>query len=100
MIEFELNDDDVVHMDPGQSMLSTPTFKVEQLKERFRSYKNHLHPAIEEWVGEGIRCEILRSGKGWQKGKVRLQVQFIPNEPDEPSSLNQSSLRPSPNPQP
>jgi hypothetical protein len=100
MIEFELNDDDVVHMEPGQSMLSTSTFKVGQFKRHFRSCKSALGPAIEEWVSEGIRCEILRPGEGWQKGKVRLQVQFIPDEPDEPSSLNQSSLVPSPNPQP
>jgi hypothetical protein len=99
MIEFQLNDDDVVHMELGQSMLNTPTFKVEQLKDRFRNYRNNLPPAIEEWVGEGISCEILRPGGGWQKGKVRLQVQFIPDEPDEPSSPNQSSLVPSPNPQ-
>ena len=99
MIEFKLNDDDVVHMERGQSLLSTSTFKVEQLKEHFRGYKNNIHPAIEEWVGEGINCEILRPGEGWQKGKVRLQVEFIPDEPEEPSNPNQSDLVLSPNPQ-
>jgi hypothetical protein len=99
MIEFNLNDDDVVHMEHGQSMLNASTFKVGQFKHHFRNYKNALGPAIESWVSEGINCEILRPGEGWQKGKVRLQVQFIPDELDEPSSPNQSDWVLSPNPQ-
>lgn len=99
MIEFKLNDDDVVHMEHGQSMLNASTFRVGQFKQHFRGYKNALGPAIEAWISEGIKCEILRPGEGWQKGKVRLQVQFIPDEPNEPSDPSQLDAVLSPNPQ-
>ncbi len=38
-----------------------------------------------EWFTTGIECEILGTdGKGWKKGKVRIQVslEFQPDEPE------------------
>lgn len=43
----------------------------------------------EKWFGEGMPCNILKPGTpGWQKGKVKLQVEvkmiveFVPDEPE------------------
>lgn len=36
---------------------------------------------------EGIECEVLRLGaKEWQKGKLRINLEFCPNQPSEPES--------------
>ncbi len=38
-----------------------------------------------EWFTKGVECEILDTdGKGWKKGKVRIQVslEFQPDEPE------------------
>ena len=40
---------------------------------------------------QGGECEILRAGsKGWQKGKLKINVtlEFIPDEPEERSPLD------------
>ncbi len=42
-----------------------------------------------KWFGEGIDCEILKIGaKGWQKGKLRIRVtvEFCPDEPEIPET--------------
>jgi len=44
------------------------------------------------WFEEGIDCEVLKLGaKDWQKGKIKIRVslEFCPNEPDvEETSAN------------
>ena len=43
------------------------------------------------WFEEGVSFEILRAGSpGWQKGKMRINVtlEFIPDEPEEKSPLD------------
>ena len=40
---------------------------------------------------QGAKCEILRAGsKGWQRGKFKINVtlEFIPDEPEERSPLD------------
>ncbi|WP_017296310.1 KGK domain-containing protein [Geminocystis herdmanii] len=37
---------------------------------------------ILKYSEEGIEAEVLLSGKGWQKGKVRLSIEFIPDKVD------------------
>ena len=43
------------------------------------------------WFNEGKKCEILQAdAKGWQKGKIKVNVtlEFIPDEPEEKSPLD------------
>jgi KGK domain len=43
-----------------------------------------------DWLGDGIDCEILKIGaKGWQKGKIkiRVNVEFCPDEPEIEEAL-------------
>lgn len=37
--------------------------------------------AASKWLGEGIPCETLRVGGGWEKGRVRIRLEFVPDEP-------------------
>lgn len=44
---------------------------------------NALQDWSEEIFTEGIECEMLKPGaKGWQRGKVRLTLEFSPDEPE------------------
>lgn len=63
------------------------TFRVGELNEAIAS---HLKQAIANWTEEnngwftpeGLECEALRFGsKGWQKGRIRLCLEFCPDEP-------------------
>ena len=46
---------------------------------------------IGQWFYQGQECEILSAGsKGWLKGKIKINVtlEFIPDEPEEKSPLD------------
>lgn len=45
--------------------------------------------------GDGVNCEVLKIGaKGWKKGKVRIRVslEFCPDEPDIQEALESNQL--------
>jgi KGK domain len=71
------------------------TFRVGELNDSIESY---LKSAIANWNEEhngwlnpqGIECEALRFGsQGWQKGRIRLCLEFCP---DEPNSAAQGTI--------
>jgi KGK domain len=64
------------------------TFRVGELNE---AIEGHLKSAIANWseahngwfTPQGIDCEALRFGsQGWQKGRIRLCLEFCPDEPN------------------
>jgi KGK domain len=67
------------------------TFRSGELNDAIKSY---VEKAIAGWSEEkndwftdrGIDCEALRFGsKGWQKGRIRLSLEFCPDEPEMPA---------------
>ena len=60
------------------------TFKVLELLEVIQKYMSSQMPEA-SLFDEGIDCEILKLGaRGWKKGKVRICVEFCPEEPEYP----------------
>ncbi|MEM1394663.1 MAG: KGK domain-containing protein [Cyanobacteria bacterium P01_D01_bin.116] len=60
------------------------TFKVLELLEVIQKYISFQIPET-SLFDEGIDCEILKLGaRGWKKGKVRICVEFSPEEPEYP----------------
>jgi hypothetical protein len=64
------------------------TFRVGELND---AIKSHLESSISGWSedkngwfnAQGIECEALRFGSnGWQKGRIRLCLEFCPDEPN------------------
>lgn len=84
--------DEIISIDKSTKILIPhPTFKVSELikavmeflksKDNVTSYDWTEEKA--KWAGDGVRAEVLKYGaKGWQKGKVRLTIEFIPDEPE------------------
>lgn len=87
--EFEpLNHSDVVSVEPDtfNNLDVSNTFKVVQLLEGIEEY---FHSDTNEAAlfSKGIECEVLKLGaKCWQKGKVRISLQFCPDQTSESSS--------------
>jgi hypothetical protein len=84
MNEFQLNDDDVVLIENAEaSFINTKLFKIGWFKvglNRISCYMNN-------WLKEGFDCEILQAhGGGWRKGKLRLRLEFVPDELAVPQS--------------
>lgn len=70
-----------------QVLIGHSTFRVGELNE---AIKHQLESTIDGWSEDksawfdpkGIDCEALRFGSaGWQKGRIRLCLQFCPDEP-------------------
>jgi hypothetical protein len=77
------------------------TFRVEELAS---TIKTQLQNAMSDWnadkddwfTSKGIDCEALRFGSnGWQKGRIRLCLEFCPDEGTE-STLDRSDTIPVP----
>jgi hypothetical protein len=75
-------------------LLKQPTYKVneflEELINLIKRYEGFTEAKM-NWFTEGISCEVLKlDGKGWRKGKIRLALEFCPDEAEieEPSSNN------------
>ncbi len=76
------------------------TFRSGELNDAIKSY---VEQAIASWSEEkndwftdrGIDCEALRFGsKGWQKGRIRLSLEFCPDEPEMPALSASNSQTP------
>jgi KGK domain len=74
------------------------TFRVGELSNAIES---HLEKAIADWNEEkkawfsdrGIDCEALRFGSnGWQKGRIRLCLEFCPDEPNPQAQSASNSI--------
>ena len=83
-----LNGDDVVSVNPEtfENLDISHTSRVVHLLAALQEYFYH---ATNEAIlfTEGIDCEVLRLGaQGWQKGKVRINLEFCSNQPSQPES--------------
>ncbi|MBW4644770.1 MAG: hypothetical protein KME23_17705 [Goleter apudmare HA4340-LM2] len=91
MSSFELNDDDVISMEMPDFGTGF-TFKFSELKQKVREFANQENKnssyqnAKVKWFTEaGAKCEILSTqGGGWQKGRLRFRLEFIPDKPPTP----------------
>lgn len=82
-----LDGNDVVSMDANRSLLGTQTFKISQFAKGFSDRFGS--SVMNNWLDEGVECEVLKVGEGWRNGKIRIRFEFVP---DEPSSEVDSAL--------
>jgi hypothetical protein len=83
----------------AQVLSGQKTFKTGDLNDAIERYLASVIPdwseAKKDWFTErGINCETLKFGsKGWQKGRIRLSLEFCPDDPDSPAlSASNSSI--------
>jgi hypothetical protein len=83
-----LSDDEVLFVDRGRVLMANPTFKVieflDALAQAISDREGDWTDENEAWFGDGLECEALRFGSGgWQRGKVRIRLEFTPLKPLE-----------------
>lgn len=97
-----MNDDEVLFVDRGRVLMNNPTFKVseflDQLAQVVSDQSNDWSEDNEAWFEDGLECEALRftSGAGWQRGKVRIRLEFAPLRPQERLPERSSARKPNP----
>ncbi len=84
---IDLSDDDVISVS-NPDFGTGKTFKVSELMEKVRTFANqearggYVNPKVRWFSDSGVECEVLKpEGGGWQEGKVRFRLEFIPNNP-------------------
>ncbi|XWK88200.1 MAG: KGK domain-containing protein [Phormidium sp.] len=90
----ELNKNDVVSIENFDEnvveVISQQMLKVQQFQEQVieNILGNEEDKIRKKWEIEGVRCEVLKPGGDWQKGKVRMKItlEFCPDEPTQPPS--------------
>ncbi|MCL6433725.1 MAG: KGK domain-containing protein [Leptolyngbyaceae cyanobacterium HOT.MB2.61] len=88
-----LDDDEVLFVSVGRVLMTNPTFKVgefiDALAQAISDREQDWDDANEGWFGNGLECEALRFGtKGWQRGKVRIRLEFCPDQDPAPKLLD------------
>jgi hypothetical protein len=84
--QFEpLRDDEVLYVPIGRVLMSNPTFKVAEfldaLAQAVSDREGDWSEENEGWFTDGLECEALRlNSNGWQRGRVRVRVEFSPNQ--------------------
>lgn len=87
METFYLNKNDVLSTDKsnGWVVIRDTTFKVDAFLAQMKSsVPGDSQTLNNELFEQGISCEMLRPGANWQKGKVRIRLEFCPDEPVSP----------------
>ena len=82
--EIYLDNDDVVSFDGADySLANAQTAKVNEIKSSL--LKTWFASHLSGWITDGMYCRVLLAqGGGWQAGKVRFRLEFIPKEPKIP----------------
>ena len=94
-----LDNDEVLFVSAGRILMPNPTFKVGELldglAQAVSDREEDWADENEGWFGEGLECQVLRFGtKGWQRGKVRLRLEFCPSEDRPPNHRREEIRRP------
>lgn len=77
---------DVVSINKNKSPLNASTFKVNELVVNLanRMSREFQPEVLNEWAWHGVPCEVLlRDGLGWQSGRVKFSLEFIPDPQEE-----------------
>jgi hypothetical protein len=97
--KLALTDEDVL-APPNKTPIVTLAALIQSLNNWASKFNEQWPNPKQAWfTEEGVPCEILRTkGGGWQKGKLRFRLEFIPDNPDafldnpvpkaEPSTLD------------
>lgn len=80
-----LEREDVVSVYSAQILVKNRTFMVSELisalMTTIREKGGELTEEKEGWFKEGVDCKILKpSAKTWERGKVRITLEFCPEE--------------------
>ncbi len=104
--QFEpLQPEEIVSLeDSVRILLKQPTFKVSEfikaLMTLAEKYDISIRPgglteSKANWFSQGVDCEVLKlDAKRWQKGKVRIILEFCPDNPEisEPPSSDSDQV--------
>jgi len=79
-----LNFDDVITIQPKWNYMGCPTFKAAELVQKLANHVTRSVDDQQEWFFDGVECEVLSPKQDWRKGKIKITIEFIPEESNQP----------------
>ncbi len=82
-LQFEgLTHNDVVciKFDDHVVIMDHRTFRVGEFANALAEHSIPGDDTARQWASDGVACEVLVEGKGWRTGKVRLSLEFCPDD--------------------
>ncbi|TVQ17648.1 MAG: KGK domain-containing protein [Leptolyngbya sp. DLM2.Bin15] len=80
-----LESEDVISVStPNQLLINHNTFTVAELTSRLAQQLNIRDEKRKGWIDQGVPCRVLRSGQTWQRGSIRIRLEFVPNPDPSP----------------
>ena len=81
--KITLTGDEVISVNGKDNILiHHHTYKAEELLDAIGNKIDH-HKK-EKWYLKGTPCEMLAPNQSWQKGKIKISLEFIPDEIESP----------------
>ncbi|MBD2085009.1 KGK domain-containing protein [Coleofasciculus sp. FACHB-542] len=72
-----------VNTNTQRLLIQHPTFQVGEFINKMQAQVGATGEQI-KWFSEGIDCKVLKPGANWKQGKVRVSLEFCPDEPESP----------------
>jgi len=93
-----LDHEDVVSVYSSQIFINHRTFTVVEfmtaMMQMSKKVVGEFTEGKENWFSEGIDCKMLKPGaKSWRRGKVRISLEFEPEEIEVAETLENSELQ-------
>ncbi|MDJ0690971.1 MAG: KGK domain-containing protein [Xenococcaceae cyanobacterium MO_188.B32] len=78
-----MHSNEVISVDRQDNVLmSHNTYKVEEFLHELGDRIGERN--IKKWIDEEVPCEVLTPNQGWKKGKVKISLEFYPDEVESP----------------
>ena len=76
------NSDEVIYIinDKDNILIDYHTYKANNFLQELAQNVDYCKG--KRWVSEGVDCEILSPNQNWQKGKIKICLQFISEQPE------------------
>ncbi|MDV2998819.1 MAG: hypothetical protein N5P05_000425 [Chroococcopsis gigantea SAG 12.99] len=81
-----MNGNDVISLNnhDDKTWIGHHTFKTEEFLNNLSHKVDGNREKQKRWITEGVDCTVLTPNQGWQKGKIRLSVEFVPDSVESP----------------
>ena len=66
--------------DKDNVLINYHTYKAKDFLQKLA--QNIDYSIGKKWLSDGVDCEVLSPNQNWQKGKIKICLQFIPEQPE------------------
>ncbi|GAB4290747.1 MAG: hypothetical protein Fur0025_25720 [Oscillatoriaceae cyanobacterium] len=79
---INISDDTQLILISNQTFLASEFMKATRKQLLANVSQTYVHYK-EGWFDDGVECKVLKPGAKWQKGKIRITLEFTPDEDEE-----------------